>query len=54
VSEEATPIVVVDDGADGRVCPAPGGCRSCPDPLRCCALRVTLGLTTVVDEARVS
>lgn len=31
-------------------CPAPGGCKSCPDRSYCAGLRVGLGMTTVIDE----
>lgn len=35
---------------DGRVCPAPGGCVSCPDPSYCRGLRVGLKITTIEEE----
>lgn len=31
-------------------CPEPGGCDSCPDPARCRQLRVSINLTTEVEE----
>lgn len=35
---------------DARICPTPGGCGSCSDPVWCTLNRVTCGVTSIQDE----
>lgn len=47
--EEHPPVEGWDDPTEA-VCPAPGGCDSCPNPEYCKGLRVGIGITTVEEE----
>jgi hypothetical protein len=41
-----------EDFEPDTVCPAPGGCESCPEPAYCRQLRIDTGVTTQARKVR--